>query len=113
MENPMKKRNRSEMNFGRWPRRLYAMTALFVLISAMLTTRTLNASSIAQGQTDCPVRVTLLQLNDVYQYPPVEGGKRGGLARILTLRREIMKESPNTLFLLAGDTISPSVESNS
>jgi 5'-nucleotidase len=112
MENPMKKRNRSEMNFGRWPRRFYAMTALFVLLSAMLKTH-LDASSIVQGQTDCPVRVTLLQLNDVYQYPPVEGGKRGGLARILTLRREIMKESPNTLFLLAGDTISPSVESNS
>src|SRR6516164_3419687 len=66
----------------------------------------------AQAQDECPVRVTLLDVNDVYQFTPIEGGKRGGLARILTLRKQIMKESPNTLFLLAGDTISPSVESN-
>ena len=35
----------------------------------------------------------------------------GGLARVSTLRKRIMQESPNTLFLLSGDTISPSVES--
>jgi len=33
------------------------------------------------------------------------------LARVLTLRKQIMSESPHALFLLAGDTISPSVES--
>src|SRR5713101_7259138 len=66
----------------------------------------------AQEQRDCPVRVTLLQVNDVYQFTPVDGGVRGGLARVLTLRRQIMAESPHALYLLAGDTISPSVESN-
>ncbi len=67
----------------------------------------------AAGQTprECTVRVTLLQVNDVYQFLPVEHGTQGGLARVSTLRKRIMKESPNTLFLLAGDTISPSVES--
>src|SRR5258707_3206062 len=66
----------------------------------------------AQQQRECPVRVTLLQVNDVYQFAPVDGGARGGLARVLTLRKQIMSESPHALFLLAGDTISPSVESN-
>ena len=66
----------------------------------------------AQQQRDCPVRVTLLQVNDVYQFAPVDGGTRGGLARVLTLRKQIMSESPHTLFLLAGDTLSPSIESN-
>src|SRR5882762_2792746 len=66
----------------------------------------------AQSTRDCPVRVTLLQVNDVYQFAPVDGGTRGGLARVLTLRKEIMSESPHALYLLAGDTISPSVESN-
>src|SRR5260370_6459944 len=66
----------------------------------------------AQESRDCPVRVTLLQVNDVYQFAPVDGGTRGGLARVLTLRKEIMSESPHALYLLAGDTISPSVESN-
>ena len=65
----------------------------------------------AQQSRDCLVRVTLLQVNDVYQFAPVDLGARGGLARVLTLKRDVEKDSPNTLFLLAGDTISPSVES--
>jgi 5'-nucleotidase len=65
----------------------------------------------AQQKPDCIVRVTLLQVNDVYQFAPVDQGARGGLARVLTLKKEIEKQSPNTLFLLSGDTISPSVES--
>ena len=65
----------------------------------------------AQQKPDCTVRVTLLQVNDVYQFAPVDQGARGGLARVLTLKEEIEKQSPHTLFLLAGDTISPSVES--
>jgi 5'-nucleotidase len=65
----------------------------------------------AQQKPDCTVKVTLLQVNDVYQFAPVDLGTRGGLARVLTLKKEIEKQSPNTLFLLSGDTISPSVES--
>ncbi len=65
----------------------------------------------AQQKSDCTVRVTLLQVNDVYQFAAVDQGARGGLARVLTLKKTIQKESPNTLFLLSGDTISPSVES--
>ena len=68
-------------------------------------------SLAAQQKPDCTVRVTLLQVNDVYQFAPVDQGTRGGLARLLTLKKAIQKESPNTLFLLSGDTISPSVES--
>jgi 5'-nucleotidase len=59
----------------------------------------------------CTVRVTLLQVNDVYRFTPADRGARGGLARVSTLRKRVMQESPNVLFLLAGDTISPSVES--
>ncbi len=56
------------------------------------------------------VRVTILHVNDTYQFTPVEGGKRGGLARLLTLRKEAIAENPNTIFTLGGDTLSPSVE---
>src|SRR5882672_3343636 len=65
----------------------------------------------AQQKPECTVRVTLLQVNDVYQFAPVELGARGGLARVSTLKKEIEKQAPNTIFLLSGDTISPSVES--
>src|SRR6185312_3943249 len=69
------------------------------------------SSLFAQQKADCTVRVTLLQVNDVSQFAPVDQGTRGGLARVLTLKKAVEKESPNTLFLLSGDTISPSVES--
>jgi 2',3'-cyclic-nucleotide 2'-phosphodiesterase (5'-nucleotidase family) len=65
----------------------------------------------AQEKTQCNVKVTLLQVNDVYQFAPVDQGTRGGLGRLLTLRKSIQQENPNTLFLMGGDTISPSVES--
>src|SRR5436190_22305630 len=91
-----------------------ALTA--VLLLALITGIGFTASDFrlaaAQQQRECPVRVTLLQVNDVYQFAPVDGGTRGGLARVLTLRKQIMSESPHTLFFMAGDTISPSIESN-
>jgi len=68
-------------------------------------------SIAAQEKTQCNVKVTLLQVNDVYQFAPVDQGTRGGLGRLLTLRKSIQEENPNTLFLMSGDTISPSVES--
>jgi len=54
------------------------------------------------------VEVTLLHLNDVYEIGAVEGGKRGGLARIATLRKRLLEENPNTLLVHAGDLLSPS-----
>jgi 5'-nucleotidase len=69
-------------------------------------------SGAAQTTAERTVRLTLLQVNDVYQFLPVDRGATGGLARLLTLRKRLMADSPNTLFLLGGDTISPSVESN-
>src|SRR2546423_475321 len=68
-------------------------------------------SNASPQKTDCNVRVTLLQVNDVYQFSPVDQDRRGGLARLLTLQKSIRAQNPHTLFLLAGDTISPSVES--
>ena len=91
------------MRVDRVPLRRTALMLVFALAAIV----TLSA----QQKPDCTVRVTLLQVNDVYQFAPVDLGTRGGLARVLTLKKEIEKQSPNTLFLLSGDTISPSVES--
>ena len=55
-----------------------------------------------------PVRITLLHLNDVYEIGPVEGGRRGGLARVATLRKGLLERNPNTFTLHAGDLLSPS-----
>ncbi|HMO79969.1 MAG TPA: 5'-nucleotidase C-terminal domain-containing protein [Pyrinomonadaceae bacterium] len=64
----------------------------------------------ANAQADENVRVTILHLNDTYQFTPVDGGKRGGLARVMTIRQNTIKENPYTLMTLGGDTLSPSVE---
>jgi 5'-nucleotidase len=87
------------------------MVALLGLVAAAAQFGSSQPRAV-QGSAECPVRVTLLQVNDVYQFSPVDGGTRGGLARVLTLRKQIMAQSPHALYLLAGDTISPSVESN-
>jgi 2',3'-cyclic-nucleotide 2'-phosphodiesterase (5'-nucleotidase family) len=57
------------------------------------------------------VHVTLLQVNDLYELEPVGGGRRGGVARLATLVKAVKRENPNTVFVLAGDFISPSVMS--
>ncbi len=85
-----------------FPRR--TALALFLVLAAIF-------SIAAQEKPQCNVKVTLLQVNDVYQFAPVDLGTAGGLARVMTLRKSIQQENPNTLFLMAGDTISPSVES--
>ena len=63
------------------------------------------------GLTDPEVRITLLQVNDVYTLEPVDEGRRGGLARLATLVARLRRENPTTLLALAGDVISPSVAS--
>ena len=75
----------------------FATKILFLLIFA----------SAGLGQN---IRVTILHVNDVYQFAPVDGGKRGGLARLLTLKKQAAAENPNLIFTFGGDTISPSVE---
>lgn len=60
---------------------------------------------------DAPVHVTILHVNDVYQFLPVDRGERGGLARLMTIRKDVLEKNPNTIFTLGGDTISPSAES--
>ncbi|WP_414756179.1 bifunctional metallophosphatase/5'-nucleotidase [Anabaena sp. CCY 9910] len=54
------------------------------------------------------VKINLLQLNDIYEITPVEGGTRGGLARVATIRQQLYKANPRTYTVLAGDTFSPS-----
>ena len=82
-----------------------------------MKTRTLTAllfilltTLAALAQDPDQVRVTILHLNDTYQFTPVEGGKRGGLARVMTIKKEVLKDNPNTIMTLGGDTVSPSVE---
>lgn len=55
------------------------------------------------------VEITLLQLNDVYEISPSPSDQLGGLARVAALRKELLAKNPNTITVLSGDFISPSV----
>ena len=55
------------------------------------------------------VKLTVLQINDAYTLEPVDEGRRGGMARLATLVKELRAKNPHTLFVLGGDFLSPSV----
>lgn len=54
------------------------------------------------------VNFTLLQLNDVYEISPINGGKTGGLARVATMQKQLKAANEHTYGILAGDFLSPS-----
>ncbi|HYE57632.1 MAG TPA: metallophosphoesterase, partial [Rhodothermales bacterium] len=58
--------------------------------------------------SDSTAVVTILHVNDVYEITPVENGLSGGLARLATLRRQLMSETPHVVTVLPGDFYSPS-----
>ena len=86
------------------PRRL-GLVALLLLAACASPLRSLGP--LAEPE----VRITLLQVNDVYTLEPVDDGRRGGFARLATLVKRIRRENPATVLALAGDVISPSVAS--
>lgn len=58
---------------------------------------------------DGKISLTFLQINDVYEIAPLENGKVGGMARVATLKKRLKEKNPNTIALLAGDFLSPSL----
>ncbi len=78
------------------------------LLCGTLILSALASSIPAATPAERSVRLTILQINDVYDITPVERGKKGGLARVATLRDRIAQESPHVVFVLPGDFLSPS-----
>ncbi len=56
-----------------------------------------------------PISFTILQLNDVYEIAPLEEGRVGGMARVATVRKQLLEENYNLLTVMAGDFLSPSL----
>jgi len=57
---------------------------------------------------DGKIDITFLQINDVYEISPLDRGRIGGMARVATIRKELLQQNKNTYTLLAGDFLSPS-----
>lgn len=54
-------------------------------------------------------RLVVLQVNDVYEIAPIQGGAAGGLARVATLKQQLDTTADKTYLVMAGDFLSPSV----
>ena len=76
---------------------------------ALLTASLLFVTAIPSLHAAAPVersgRVTLLQLNDLYDIMPVEKGKKGGLARIATLRDKLAEHADWSHALVVCDAV--------
>lgn len=88
------------------------MRKLLLLVSALAFT---GCYSVSTGGIDLPdpvndttVEFIILQMNDVYEITPVEGGKTGGMARVATIRNRLLEETPHVYTVIAGDFFSPS-----
>ena len=73
---------------------------LFALIIALFFSCT---------KDDGKINFTFLQINDVYEIAPIQGGEFGGMARIETVHQNLLKENPNTMMFMAGDFLNPSL----
>ncbi len=80
--------------------------ALFLLLC--LSNCSTTKSTITNAD-DNLIEVIFLHINDVYEIAPLEGGKIGGMARLATLRKQLLEENPNTFTVHAGDFLNPSL----
>ncbi len=95
---------------------LYSSFLLLILISCSTTVRksgqvhTSEVQNAAAAAVDSnTIKFTILQLNDVYEIAPLQQGKVGGMARVATIRHQLLKETPNVLTVMTGDFLSPSL----
>ena len=61
------------------------------------------------SKDDGKISFTLLQVNDVYEIASIQGGEYGGMARVETVHQELLAKNKNTLLVMAGDFLNPSL----
>jgi len=88
-------------------RRLVPLVLVFAL-AGCTAVRPAGEPVAASLGADSTVAVTILHVNDVYEITPMENGRSGGLARLATLRKRLLAETPHVVTVLPGDFYSPS-----
>lgn len=86
--------------------KIFQYVLVFLLASGLLSCHTAKK---AGGGDDGIIEITFLQMNDVYEISPSPSSNTGGLARVATIRKELLAKNSNTFTVLSGDFISPSV----
>lgn len=85
------------------------MKKLFYLFLFTFFLSCSSSRKIPVVKDDGLISITFVQINDVYEIAPLEGGKVGGVARVSTLKKDELAKNPNTFLVIAGDFVSPSV----
>ena len=83
---------------------LYSFLSASIFFTACSSTKNTVATN-NNGKID----ITIVQINDVYEIAPLDGGKAGGMARVATVKKEYQSKNKNTIMVMAGDFLSPSV----
>src|SRR5215218_7685715 len=81
----------------------------FFLVPVLFFVSCKTLSSTSGNKDNGKIDITFVQVNDVYEIAPLSGGKEGGIARVATLKKEWLQKNPNTLLVIAGDFLSPSI----
>ena len=90
--------------------RLLLLFGAAILFSSCATPR--PAAINPTPPAAAPFEFVIIQLNDVYEISPLDGGRVGGLARVATVINEVKQKNPNTISVLSGDFLSPSLISS-
>ncbi|MEZ4727501.1 MAG: hypothetical protein R3E79_10235 [Caldilineaceae bacterium] len=68
---------------------------------------TQSPAALARQPSDTVVQLTIIHTNDVYEIQPISGGTLGGMARVATLKKQLLAQNPNTLLTMSGDLHGP------
>ncbi len=88
---------------NRRPWSLRVLLAIFMFLALPVWLSNAAVDDQIEGE------VVILAINDVYRIEGVDGGQRGGMSLVRTLRRQLERESSDVLVLHAGDFLFPSL----
>ncbi|WP_237275183.1 bifunctional metallophosphatase/5'-nucleotidase [Tenacibaculum ovolyticum] len=85
------------------------LTALIVSCNFKKNTQKISEPVSRFKKEASKIYFNILQLNDVYEIASIQGGQFGGMARVETVHQNLLKEDKNTMLVLAGDFLNPSL----
>ncbi|WP_093668437.1 bifunctional metallophosphatase/5'-nucleotidase [Tenacibaculum sp. MAR_2009_124] len=82
---------------------------LLLLLTSFVFLNGCSNKKLQSSNTHVPYEFSILQLNDVYEISPIQGGKYGGMARVETVHQDLLRKNKNVLLVHAGDFLNPSL----
>ncbi|MFZ1306521.1 MAG: hypothetical protein WAR80_11815, partial [Ferruginibacter sp.] len=71
------------------------------VVMGLLLFASCNTAKQTAANDNGKIEITLVQINDVYEIAPLDGGKAGGMARVATVKKEQLSKNGNTIMVMA------------